>query len=85
MEGEQTGVFPSKVEGSWLSVIISAVATALALPHHLVLGQRSIPDVYTVTEGCAGLSPLIPSCEAFPISLSSETLATHLALVIIYL
>lgn len=79
MEGEQSGVFPSKVEGSQPSVIISAVATALAFPHHLVLGQRSIPDVCTVAKGCAGLSPLIPSCEAFCISLSSETLATHLA------
>lgn len=85
LEGEQTGVFPSKVEGSQLSVIISAVATALALPHHLVSGQRSIPDVCTVAKGCAGLSPLIPSREAFCISLSSETFATHLALVNIHL
>lgn len=81
MEGKQTVVFPSRVGGSWLSAIRSAVTTALALPHYLVLGQRSSPDVYTDVSGCAGLFSLIPTCDAFLVSLSSETLATHLALV----
>ena len=64
---------------------MSAVTTALPLPRNLVLGQRSSPDVYADANGCAVLSSLIPTCDAFLISLSSETLETHLALVRIHL
>lgn len=80
LEGEQTAVFPSRVAGSWLSATMSAVTTAFPLPCNPVSVQRSNPGVYADANGCAGLSSLIPTCDAFLISLSSETLATRLAL-----
>lgn len=81
LEGEQTVVFPSKVGGSWPSAVMCAVTAALPLPCNLVLGQRSSSDVYADANGCAGVSSQSLTCDAFLVSLSSETLSTHLAVV----
>lgn len=45
--GEQTAVFPSRAGETCPSAIMSVVPRALPPPHHLVLGQRNSPDLYT--------------------------------------